>query len=284
MINSNHSLPTKNLKIALAQIQSIDGDIQRNVERAAEMIKQAAEKKAELIIFPEKYLTGYVPELIATNKEKYSLSDNDNRLDPLYAACKKNHIIAIVGAPTRSNGKLYISSIVISAKGEEKIRYHKMTLFQSEKKLYEGGTSMVILNVNSWKLGLGICYDAGFAEHARLLAQAGCHAYLISSLFSRGNGHNEINIWFPARALDNTMFVTMTNHVGKTGDWKTCGISGIWNPMGHLIRGASDTKRDLVIGNLCPNDIKEARVGEQMLVDSDYYHVGGPSIITVEME
>ncbi|AXX64474.1 carbon-nitrogen hydrolase family protein [Bombilactobacillus bombi] len=284
MRNLHYSLPTGNLRVALAQMQSIDGDIQRNVERAVEMIEQAAEKKTKLIVFPEKYLTGYVPELIAADKEKYTLSDNDERLLPLYAACKKNHIIAIVGAPTRANGNIYISSIVISSKGEEKIRYHKMTLFQSEKKLYTGDINMVILSLGDWKLGLGICYDAGFSEHARLLAQAGCHAYLVSSLFSKGNGYNEAKIWFPARALDNTMFVTMTNYVGKTGDWQTCGASGIWNPMGHLIAGASETEPNLIIADLCPNDIKEARLGEQMLSDSSYYHVSGFKIVTVEME
>lgn len=87
----------------------------------------------------------------------------------------------------------------------------------------------------------------------------------------------------PAQALDNTMFVTMTNYVGKTGDWQTCGVSGAWNPMGNLITAASDTKPDLIIADLCSNDLKEARLGEQMLADFNYYHVSGPRIGTVEM-
>ncbi|CAM4306144.1 hypothetical protein PATA110616_06875 [Paenibacillus tarimensis] len=103
--------------------------------------------------------------------------------------------------------------------------------------------------IKDWNIGPGICYDAGFPEHSRILAQAGCHVYLVSSLFSKGVGYLESRIWFPARALDNTINTVMANHAGKTGVWEACGGSAVWDPFGQLVAEASESDQEVVIAD-----------------------------------
>ncbi|MBE6049294.1 MAG: hypothetical protein E7214_01170 [Clostridium sp.] len=52
---------------------------------------------------------------------------------------------AIIGAPTRSNDDLFISSIVINQDGEEKARYNKTHLFYTEKSQFTQDANLVII-------------------------------------------------------------------------------------------------------------------------------------------
>ncbi|MDQ0195349.1 carbon-nitrogen hydrolase family protein [Paenibacillus wynnii] len=269
MLNiDKESYPNSSLRVAVAQAVSRSGDIPKNLEYAATMIREAALKGADIIVFPEKFLTGYVPEVIITDPERYTLTHNDPRLEPLRNICKLNKICAIIGTPTRSEGRLYISSVVIGASGVELLTYHKTHLFHSEKGIFQSDDELNILNIKDWNIGLGICYDAGFPEHSRAMAQAGCHVYMVSSLFSKGMGYLESRVWFPARALDNTIYAVMANHAGKTGVWDACGGSAVWNPFGQLIEEASEAESEIIIVDLDPNMLREARTAERMLADS----------------
>ena len=51
---------------------------------AIEIIKKSRDRGADLVIFPEKFLTEYVPELIVSNVEKFTIAENDKRLFPHY--------------------------------------------------------------------------------------------------------------------------------------------------------------------------------------------------------
>lgn len=275
-------LPKEKLKIALAQISSKDGSIEANIDSAFNMIEDAGKENVDIIMFPEKFLTGYVPEIVETKLADNALIPNDTRIQKLRQACKDNNICSIIGTPTRRGNDIFISSIVIDSLGNEVGIYDKTHLFQTEKSLFSTNDKLVMLRVKEWNIGLAICYDAGFPEHSRLLAQNGCHIYMASSLFSKGMGYQESRVWFPARALDNTIFTAMCNHVGKTGVWNTCGKSGIWSPLGEAIKEASENIPELLIAELDPNMLIQARNGEQMLADSMEFHNQVETIIEVK--
>lgn len=256
------------LKIGCAQANPVCGDIQHNINKVVVMLKEAAEKGINLLILPEKFLSGYEPDLISTNPELYAIKSDDPRLNTISAACREWNITAIVGAATTNNGVLYISSIIFGSNGKELGRYHKQRLFHSEKSIYTAGEQNYILQMGDWRLGLGICYDSGFPDHAQNLAVQGCHAYLVSALFSRSVGHHESRTWFPARALDNTFYVLMANHCGVTGGWDTCGGSAIWDPLGYLLTEADADQEGIIFAELDMDTITKARKTENMLADN----------------
>ncbi|GAF10676.1 carbon-nitrogen hydrolase family protein [Paenibacillus pini] len=260
--------PKEKIKIALAQCSSVDGDIEENVNRAYAFIEEAGKKNVDIIMFPEKYLTGYVPEIVAANLIENTILLNDVRIQKLRQACKEYGIWSIIGTPVRKGEDIFISSIVIDSNGEEVGWYNKTHLFQTEKKIFSTNNEQLIIQLKGWNIGMSICYDAGFPEHSRLLAQNGCHLYMGSSLFSKGMGYKESRVWFPARALDNTIFTAMCNHVGKTGVWDACGHSGVWNPLGDNIIDGSQENVELLIAELDPALLNQARKGENMLADS----------------
>ena len=96
------------MKIAIAQIEAVKGDIERNLNKHVAFIEEALEQNVDLIMFPELSLTGYEPELaknLATHSE-------DSRLDTLQTRSDQQNIIICAGLPTKLDEKLFISMVI----------------------------------------------------------------------------------------------------------------------------------------------------------------------------
>ncbi|MET8545042.1 carbon-nitrogen hydrolase family protein [Kitasatospora sp. NPDC004799] len=259
--------PERPLRIATVQAQAVAGDIPANVAQAAELIREAARAGARLVLFAEKFLSGYEPELISSDPARYTVQPGDPRLAPIAEACRETGTAAVVGAAVTDGADLRVSALVLGPDGGLVTRYDKQHLFKAERDYYRPGTAGCTLELDGWRLGLGVCYDSGFPEHARAAALDGCHAYLVGALFSVGHGHHESRTWFPARALDNTLYTVLANHIGHTGGWHTCGGSAVWGPDGRLIAEASEDQRELVVVDLDPTVLRRTRESEPLLAD-----------------
>ncbi|CAE6823458.1 MULTISPECIES: carbon-nitrogen hydrolase family protein [Paraburkholderia] len=270
MNNKQVSLPQAPLRIAAAQAQPVSGDVTANIARTVELTNIAADRGAKLVVFPEKFLSGYEPDLIAGDPAKYAFDEHDARLEPIREVCREREIAVIVGAATRGIRNvdgLHISSLVFNRAGELIESYHKQHLYSGETKIYQAGLQGCMLEIDGWRLALGVCYDSGFPEHARNAAVNGAHAYLVSALFSVKTGYHQSRIWFPARAFDNTLYVLLSNHVGTTGGWETCGASAIWGPYGDVVTEASRDREEVITALLDPTVLADVRERETMLAD-----------------
>jgi predicted amidohydrolase len=281
------SLPREPITIACAQAQPVAGNVEANVRFVVEMISEAAAAGAALIQFPEKFLSGYEPDMIRAEPSRHAIrSSSDLRIEPILAACRQHRISAVVGAATQDEAdRLRVSSLIVDAAGRLRGAYHKQFLFSSERAIYHPGETDVILELGDWRFGLAICYDTGFAEHARVAARRGCHVYLASALFSQGNGAHELGIWFPARALDNTMFAALSNHVGTTGGWKACGGSAVWSPYGDRLTEGNPDRAEVVLARLDPDRLRDVRGKETMLADigRGYQAPSGQSVDVIRL-
>ena len=261
------ALPQRTIRISTAQAEPVAGNVVANVTQVVSLIEQAGQEGARLIQFPEKFLSGYEPDLIQADPLGCAVSCDDPRLLPISSACERYGIAAVVGAATRDDHGLHISSLVFDTRGVYRTSYHKQHLFQTERKRFQPGTRSAMLELDSWRIAMAICYDVGFPEHARAAGLAGCHIYLASALFSKGNGYHESRIWFPARALDNTIYTVLSNHVGVTGGWEACGASAVWSPYGTVVSEADAGTTGLVTVDFDPAVLAEIRKKETMLRD-----------------
>ncbi|MFJ8645188.1 carbon-nitrogen hydrolase family protein [Streptomyces sp. NPDC093546] len=260
-------LPSQVLRVAAAQACPVAGDVEANAAVVADMVREAAESGARVVVFPEKFLTGYEPGLIAAEPGRCAVQREDGRLEPVREACRDAGVVGVVGAAVYEAGELYVSALVVDDQGRLAGRYDKQTLFAGERDVYRQGAAGCTVEVDGWRLGIGVCYDSGFPEHARAAALDGCHAYVVGALFGVGNGYHESRMWFPARAFDNTMYTVLANHVGVTGGWHTCGGSGVWGPDGRLVAEAGPEKREIVAADLDPEVLREAREARPVLRD-----------------
>ncbi|MBV9278553.1 MAG: carbon-nitrogen hydrolase family protein, partial [Chloroflexi bacterium] len=230
-------------------------DVPANVAAAADLVRCAADRGADLLVLPELFLTGYELPAIAADPDTCVVEPGDRRLDLLAAACAETRTAVVVGAPGRDpeRGTLHISALVLGGDGRFCGRYDKQHVDSSEQAAgFRAGTSGCSATLGGWRLGLAICWDASFPEHARAAALDGCHAYLIGAMFGGNRGARKRAVVCPARALDNAMYVVAANHIGISGPLDGCGGSAVWDPEALLLADAEGAAPGLATARLEP--------------------------------
>jgi 5-aminopentanamidase len=262
--------PAAPLTVAAGQAACAALDVHANVAVAADLVRRAAGEGAGLLVLPELFLTGYELPASVADPETNTVGPADPRLDPLAAACAATRTAVVVGVPTRdpASGKLHISALVLDRDGRAAARYDKQHVDPAERAAgFSPGTSGCTLTVDGWRIGLAICWDSSYPEHARAAALDGSHAYLVGAMFSRGRGAHKLATICPARALDNASYVVVANHTGRSGPYHGCGHSAVWNPDGTVLADADLADPGLATARLDPDVLAEARAGDLVLVD-----------------
>src|SRR5947208_15839524 len=113
-MNDPRDLPGVPLLVAAGQTACTALDIPANVAAAADLVRLAAGRGADLLVLPELFLTGYELAAIAADPASHTVGPADPRLQPLAAACAGTRTAVVVGAPTRdpASGALHISALV----------------------------------------------------------------------------------------------------------------------------------------------------------------------------
>jgi predicted amidohydrolase len=229
------------LTVAAAQPACVPGDVRSNALEHARMIRLAA---ARVVVFPELSLTGY--ELGAQ-----AVSPGDPALAAVAEACRETGAIALAGAPVAGDaGTLHIATLLVRSGGTQ-VAYRKSFLGGAEPGRFAPGGGPVALDVDGWRLGLGICKDTGVQEHVDATAALGIDLYV------GGLVHHpeELEIQEEraariARACD--AHVVFASFAGATGGGyaRTAGVSSIWSPDGQPIARAGAEPGDIARATL----------------------------------
>jgi len=216
----------KPLVTAVAQPPCVAYDVAANAATHAATIRSAA---ARVVVFPELSLTGY--ELDAP-----PIAVDDPRLRPIVDACAEARCLALVGAPVEGDtGRAHIAMLAVDEKGAA-IAYRKMSLSPAESKRFTPGVEPAVLDVDGWRLGLGICKDTGIREHAAATSALGMDAYVAGVLEAAADA-SVPDVRARRIAVDHGVWVAMASFAGSTGGGydAAAGCSGIWAPDGHSV-------------------------------------------------
>ncbi|WP_163505736.1 carbon-nitrogen hydrolase family protein [Fodinicola acaciae] len=261
------TVPANPIRVAVAQAPAEPADLAGNARVAARLVGQAAAAEASLVVLPELFLPAYNPPALADADRTDLLSMEDPRLAPIQETARDNEIHAIVGAAVRVDGRRFIAALHFRPDGGVTDAYHKKNLIApDESDLFSCGDSDAAITVDDWVFGLGICYDGCFPEHARKAALAGAHAYAIPTAYVHGSDHRR-DLYYAARALDNTFYVLTANAVDGPEPWRLSGGSAIYDPEGRPLGRAPVTGEGMVVADLDPKILRETREAHTMLAD-----------------
>ena len=217
------------LTIAAVQPACKADDVSANVLSHAAAVRAA---KARVVVFPELSLTGY--EL-----EAAPLSPSDARLSAIVEACAAADSIALAGGPVGGeDGRLHIAMLCVSSRGVS-VAYRKCYLGGEEPTRFSPGPGPAVLDVDGWRLGMGICKDTGVVEHVRDTVALGIDVY-VAGLVHTPEELPVQQMRAASIAREGNAFVAFASFAGPTGGGyeRTAGSSGIWSPEGFQLASA----------------------------------------------
>jgi len=238
------------LRIAMAQINPVVGDIQGNTDKIKNYIKQAQEHNVDVITFPELALTGYPPEDLLF--KRHFIDDIKKHLQEITQFAKG--ITAIIGLAREENGLLNSAAVIHDRK---MINYYDKKLLPNygvfdEKRYFISGDKNPVYLIDGITVGINICEDIWF-ENGPTKDQARLGAQLILNINGSPFDIEKRAIrenMLKERALENNVFISYTNMVGGQDELVFDGGSVILNPMGEVISRGKTFEEDLIITDL----------------------------------
>ena len=203
------------LRLAMAQINVVVGDINGNAAKIAQWIEKAREIGADIVTFPELALTGYPPEDLLLQPQ--FIDANMRAIEELAKSTKG--ISAVVGFVHRA-GDIFNAAAVIDD-GRIASVYHKMYLPNygvfDEFRYFQPGHAAPVLKFGEATAGITICEDIWYPEGPALHQVLAGGAELIINM-SSSPYHAGKRKWrekmLATRAGDNAVIVAYNNLVG----------------------------------------------------------------------
>ena len=168
-------------EVTIAAIQmSCSRDVKENIEKAAKLIRAAAEAGAQIILPSELFERQYFCQERRYDYYDYAkpLSEND-AVQSMKALAKELGVVIPVSFYEAGEGRQLFNSVaVIDADGEVLGIYRKTHIpddhyYQEKFYFTPGDTGFQVFSTRYGRIGVGICWDQWFPESARCMALAG---------------------------------------------------------------------------------------------------------------
>ena len=183
------------MKICMAQINTLVGDIAGNAQRVLEVSAAQRDVGADMVVFPELTLTGYPPEDLLLRADL--LERTNAALDQLCVQLPAD-LIVVVGYP-RARGEALFNSVGVIHEGQVLAEYDKQCLpnYQvfDEKRYFRAGSEPCVVALRGLSVGLTICEDIWHAEPVAGAKAAGADILINinASPFHRGKQSERLN-------------------------------------------------------------------------------------------
>lgn len=248
------------LRIAAVQAEASPGEVNHNIAKAVDFIQRASSEKVDVIVFPEAFVTGYDD---AAFTGSLPASAELDWLDRVQEAVDVTGLLVILNTALDRGGRSTLTDIVLAPGRAPVLAYDKQHLYDSERRWFTAGDHGCSLSAGDLKLGLSVCYDANFPEHAAAAAFNGAVVYINSGAYFPGGEHRR-DLHYAARALDNGMYVVFSGLIGGTHQF--IGGSAVFNPLGQRIAHVP-TAEGMAIADIDPNLISRIRSEQPMWAD-----------------
>ena len=207
-------MKNKKYKIALVSLDQIWEDKALNWILCRKYIDNASKLGADIIIFPEMTLTGFSLNIKTISEDKV-----DSETIGKFSRIAKTYNIAIIfGMVTKNKSKAYNKSIFISTDGSvvgDYIKIHPFS-FVNEDEYIDSGNKLEIVEFESIRIGLSICYDLRFPEIYSAMA-SNCDIIINIANWPK----KRIDHWYSllkARAIENQIYIAGVNRIGVDGN------------------------------------------------------------------
>lgn len=240
----------RRLRLALAQINAVVGDLEGNTNRIIGYIKKAAEYSADIIAFPELSITGYPPEDLLL--KPHFIRENIDALKRIREEVWD--MTAVVGFVDKKDD-IYNSAAIIHNRTVVDV-YHKVFLPNygvfDEHRYFQAGSRYPVYEIGEVLVGVNICEDIWYPEgpaHVQALKGAEVIININASPYHIGKGGFREKM-LSTRATDNAVIIAYVNSVGGQDELVFDGHSLVIDENGSTVCRGRQFREDLILVDL----------------------------------
>ena len=220
-----------------------------NLSRITVLAEQAVLKKAELVIFPECSLTGYV-----FNSRQEALPYAETIPGPsterLVGLCRQLNAHIVIGMLEIDSSRCFNAAVLIGPDGVVgKYRKIHLPYLGVDRFVDSGDLGFSVHETHLGRIGLNICYDGSFPESARTMALNGADMILLPTNWPKG-AEEFAAFLVNARAIENQVFSVAVNRVGEERGFRFIGKSRIADTLGRTLAFADHDREDIVYAEI----------------------------------
>jgi 5-aminopentanamidase len=250
---------TLKLKMAGIQMEPKILEKEQNLEKMIYHIRANATEGIKLIVFPECALTGYCFNSLEEAIPVTELIPGPST-DRLCVECRELGVYVVMGMLERDGDKFYNAAVLIGPQGIiGKHRKLHLPYLGIDRFLNHGNLPLTVYETEIGKIGLGICYDGYFPEHARVLAIQGADMILLPTNWPEGV-ENFPEYILPARSIENLVFYIAINRVGEERGFKFIGRSKITHCFGVVLADGKAYENDILYAEIEPETAREKKI------------------------
>ncbi len=227
---------TKKLRVYLAQLNATGGDVEGNINLLREARGKANQKKSDIIIAPEMFVSGYPVDDLVLRKE--FLESIENEITKIASETNDGGPAIIVGAPRINENKLR-NSVYVLDQGRvigvrDKAKLPNEDEFYDNRQFIPGDLPGPVL-IRGVRVGLPICQDLWDPEVCECLLEAGAEIILSinGSPFNSKKYIQRLNAVI-SRSKETNLPITYLNLVGGQDELLFDGGSFVLNETGSL--------------------------------------------------
>ena len=234
--------------VAAVQSNSSLPEPKRNTEIGLNYVREAKALGADLVLFPECWITAYAfPDIAGTNLpladienhpdykawRDAALDDDSPYLLAFRQLAQELSIGIVITGFTKGIQRPQNSAFVIGRSGEVLLKYSKVhTCDFATERVLESGTEFKVCDFDGIKLGVMICYDREYPESARMLMLKGAEIILVPNDCESMRHRVQA---LSTRAYENMVGIVMANPPGDNAG-NSCAFSPmVWDDQGKSV-------------------------------------------------
>lgn len=239
------------IRVAAVQMEPKLGEIERNMQTILGKLARTAEDKASLAVFPECATTGYGFASRA-EAEEFAETTNGPSLARITTACRDLGVHTVFGFLEKDGDGLYNACALTGPDGLIGV-YRKVHLpyLGVDRFVNPGNRPFEVHEAAGIRIGMHICYDAGFPESGRVLSLLGADLLVLPTNWPT-HSENAAAHMIPCRAMENVVYVMAVNRVGEESGFRFIGQSSIVDPTGNRLAYASEDREEILYAEMDP--------------------------------
>jgi len=274
------------VRVAAAAVDCRPGEAEQNLHKLDHWAARAAEAGAQLVLFPELSLSGFIPNHPPGDHEAWlrralaearraALSLDSPLIDSLAQSARRHHLLISAGLLEDAGNLLFNTQLLLGSDGIL-AAWRKMHVPMFEMPFYNPGPAPLVVETPLGRIGANICFDALIPESTRLLAVQNVEIALFP--FAADPAPGTAAAWaawatpaLRARTQENGVFGVACNYVGRvdcagvTQSFPGGGL--ILSPRGQDLAAWSTSSGEsgMIVAELRADDLLAARAEPEYL-------------------